>query len=163
MNIFAAEFEAFGDRLEELIAQVASEKMQLVLEDLAEDHIPDVVEQKIEKAFDEMDLAGHILLKIAGVDLQTIVRKEVERIVIQLLEQQLGDMIREQVRLVLSSDEVRKLISTLIAVRSKSLLESPEVTRKLDELAKERISSTLQKWTSALLQDRGDGSIPSSQ
>jgi Glu-tRNA(Gln) amidotransferase subunit E-like FAD-binding protein len=158
MSIFAGELEQFGNRLEELIAHVASEKMQVVLEDLAEDHIPDVVDRKVDKAFEEMDLPAHILRKVEAVDLQSLVKHEVEKIVVKLLENQLHDVIRKQVLVVLMSDEIQNLMTNVISAQAKAIMELPEVTRKLEELAKERMSNTLQRWTTILLQNPGNSS-----
>src|SRR5258708_1604903 len=121
MSQFTYQLAEMASQLEEMIAQVASEKMQAVLEDLAEDHIPDVVEQKVQKAFEQMDLPGHILRRIEAVDLQVLVRNEVEKIVVRLLEQQLGERISNQSRAVLLSDEDCNLMVTMRAAHAKGL------------------------------------------
>ena len=155
-SIFAAELDRFGDRIEELIAQVAAEKMQVIIEDLAEDHIPAVldqkVDQKVEGAFEDFDLPGAILRKIEAVDIQALVSNAIQKTLVRLLEEQLRGMIQKQVHAALMSDEIRNLIIDQTDVRARALMESPEMTKKLEELVKEGMSSTLQRWTTTLVQ-----------
>jgi hypothetical protein len=152
MSVFSAELERFGDQLEELIAQVASEKMQVAIEDVVEGRIPDIVEQKVDEAFEELDLPGQILRKVGAVDVQALARTEVQKTIVKLFEEQLGGMVRKQIHLILVSDEIKNLITNRVAGHAKALMESGEIARNLEELVKEGMSRTLQQWTATLVQ-----------